>query len=293
MTAVVSAQDQPTSTGWKQLISGRNGVVLFTVLGLTIMSVARLIADADRLTASTTVGVGLRLAIPIALAGIGGLYAERSGTVNIGLEGMMTLGTVMAGYAGWQWGPWAALVAPGVILNKDGSFQRTARFRGPDLDSATPAELVGTTARLNNALRRLGSGWAIFVEASRNPAQHYPHSRFADPVSELVDAERRAQFEEEGAHFESAYYLTFLSLPPAEEAARAEAWLYEGRARDAGADGRPLVEARHDDGKLDRLVRGVHGVCDHSRSVPPDIRPPARPPPGCCSGVDRSRAGTS
>jgi hypothetical protein len=53
--------------------------------------------------------------------------------------------------------PWAAIVAPGVVLNKDGSFQRTARFRGPDLDSATPAELVGTTARLNNALRRLGS----------------------------------------------------------------------------------------------------------------------------------------
>ena len=63
--------------------------------------------------------------------------------------------------------PWAALVEEGVVLNKDGSFQRTARFRGPDLDSATPAELVGVTARLNNALRRLGSGWAIFVEAQR------------------------------------------------------------------------------------------------------------------------------
>ena len=36
--------------------------------------------------------------------------------------------------------PWAALVAPGVVLNKDGSFQRSARFRGPDLDSATPAD---------------------------------------------------------------------------------------------------------------------------------------------------------
>ena len=115
----------------------------------------------------------------------------------------------------------SALVAEGVILNKDGSLQRTARFRGPDLDSATPAELVGTTARLNNALRRLGSGWAIFVEASRNAAQHYPHSQFPDPVSALIDAERKAQFEEKGAHFESAYYLTFLFLPPAEEATRA------------------------------------------------------------------------
>jgi type IV secretion system protein TrbE len=54
--------------------------------------------------------------------------------------------------------------------------------------------------------------------------------------SGLVDAERRAQFEEEGAHFESAYFLTFLFLPPAEEAARAEALLYEGRVRDEGSD---------------------------------------------------------
>src|SRR5229473_3322013 len=125
--------------------------------------------------------------------------------------------------------PWAALVADGIVLNKDGSLQRTARFRGPDLDSATPAELIGVTARLNNALRRLGSGWAIFVEASRHSAQDYPASQFPDPVSSLVDAERAAQFEEEGAHFESDYYLTFVFLPPAEEAARAESFLYEGR----------------------------------------------------------------
>lgn len=61
--------------------------------------------------------------------------------------------------------PWAALVGPGVVLNKDGSLQRTARFRGPDLDSAMPSELVATAGRFNNALRRLGSGWALFVEA--------------------------------------------------------------------------------------------------------------------------------
>src|SRR6202050_5708969 len=82
--------------------------------------------------------------------------------------------------------PWAALVDEGVVLNKDGSFQRTARFRGPDLDSATPAELVSVTARLNNALRRLGSGWAIFVEAQRIAAQTYPHSTFPDQASALV-----------------------------------------------------------------------------------------------------------
>src|SRR5215470_5885423 len=146
--------------------------------------------------------------------------------------------------------PWAALVAEGVVLNKDGSLQRTARLRGPDLDSATPAELVGTTARLNNALRRLGSGWATFVEASRNAAQHYPQSQFADPVSALVDIERKAQFEEEGAHFESAYYLTFLYLPPAEDAARTEAWLYEGNQRDGSVDVKEVLR-----GFVDRCGR--------------------------------------
>ncbi|WP_421871837.1 conjugal transfer protein TrbE [Nitratireductor rhodophyticola] len=145
--------------------------------------------------------------------------------------------------------PWAALVAPGVVLNKDGSFQRTARFRGPDLDSATPAELVGTTARLNNALRRLGSGWAIFVEAQRLQATHYPESHFPDATSALVDLERREQFEAEGVHFESRYYLTFLWMPPAEEASRAENWLYEGKAR-SGVDPWDLL-----DGFVDRTGR--------------------------------------
>ncbi|WP_067733914.1 conjugal transfer protein TrbE [Novosphingobium naphthalenivorans] len=125
--------------------------------------------------------------------------------------------------------PWAALVGQGMVLNKDGSFQRTARFRGPDLDSAVPAELVAVAGRLNNAFRRLGSGWAIFVEADRHTAAHYPDCRFPDAASALVDAERKADFEEAGAHYESAYFLTICFLPPAEDASRAESWLYEGR----------------------------------------------------------------
>ncbi|WP_026784633.1 conjugal transfer protein TrbE [Pleomorphomonas koreensis] len=139
--------------------------------------------------------------------------------------------------------PWAALVGQGIVLNKDGSLQRTARFRGPDLDSAVPAELVAIAGRLNNAFRRLGSGWAIFVEAQRHTATAYPASSFPDAASALVDAERKADFEGEddertsqwevhrpnSAHFESSYFLTFTYLPPAEDAARAEGWLYEGR----------------------------------------------------------------
>jgi len=141
-----------------------------------------------------------------------------------------------------DWLPWAGLVAPGVVLNKDGSFQRTARFRGPDLDSATQGELVATSARLNNALRRLGSGWALFVEAERREAADYPESAFSEPLSWLVDEERRAAFEEDASHFESSYHLTLLHLPPEETRAQASRLLYENN-RAEGVDWRERLEA--------------------------------------------------
>jgi type IV secretion/conjugal transfer VirB4 family ATPase len=153
--------------------------------------------------------------------------------------------------------PWAALVDEGIVLNKDGSFQRTAKFRGPDLDSAVPAELVGVAGRLNNAMRRLGSGWALFVEAQRNPASKYPEGHFPDVASALVDVERRAEFEQEGAHYESNYFLTLLYLPPAEEAGRAERLLYEGRDRNQDGDAREVQRGFVD--RTERVLGLVEG----------------------------------
>ncbi|MBN9466284.1 conjugal transfer protein TrbE [Brevundimonas sp.] len=153
--------------------------------------------------------------------------------------------------------PWAALIAPGVVLNKDGVFQRTARFRGPDLDSATNAELAGAAGRLNNALRRLGSGWAIFVEAQRHPSADYPDSVFPDAVSGMVDLERREAFQSHHAHFESAYYLTVTWRPPAEDQGRAARWLYEGGA-EKGMDWPAQVRGFID--RTDRLLALVEGL---------------------------------
>ena len=152
--------------------------------------------------------------------------------------------------------PWAALVGEGVVLNKDGSFQRTARIRGPDLDSATPAERGGGTGRLNSALRRLGSGWAVFVEAQRTPATLYPESDFPDAASQMVDLERREAFEDEGVHFESRYFLTLVWLPPVETSGRAERLLYEGMERD-GHDPHGLVRGFID--RTDRLLALLDG----------------------------------
>lgn len=90
-------------TGWRRLAVGAGLLVL-------LLSVVRLVTGANDLTSSGTVAAALGLAVPIGMAGLGGLWSERSGVVNIGLEGMMILGTFGAGWIGWQYGPWAGLV---------------------------------------------------------------------------------------------------------------------------------------------------------------------------------------
>jgi len=132
--------------------------------------------------------------------------------------------------------PWAALIAPGVVLNKDGSFQRTFAYRGPDLESSTEGELVGICARVNNILRRFGSGWALFFDAERIEALGYPSSRFPDAASALVDKERQASFEGNSDHFESRFHLTLLWMPPPDGQAGAERALVDKETAPRGRD---------------------------------------------------------
>ena len=82
----------------------------------------------------------------------------------------------------------------------------------------------------------------MFIEAERRPAANYPHSEFPEPLSWLVDEERRAAFEESGNHFESGYHLTLVYLPPEEARARAAGMLYENRPTE-GVDWRERLTA--------------------------------------------------
>ncbi|SHI02961.1 ABC transporter permease [Streptomyces sp. 3214.6] len=90
-------------------------VLLLIIAGVLVLtSAVRLITGADGITSTGQMSTALRLAVPIGLAGLGGLWAERAGVVNIGLEGMMILGTWFGAWAGYQWGPWTG-VAFGII----------------------------------------------------------------------------------------------------------------------------------------------------------------------------------
>jgi type IV secretion system protein VirB4 len=159
--------------------------------------------------------------------------------------------------------PWAALIAPGVVLNKDGSFQRTLRFRGPDLESATEAELISACARANNVLKRFGTGWALFFDAERREAMAYPDSAFPDAASWLVDQERRAAFLGEGEHYESRYHLTLTWLPTPDNAEAAGRSLVERPDPEKGRDWR---------GALTTFIAESDRALDLFASFMPEVR---------------------
>jgi type IV secretion/conjugal transfer VirB4 family ATPase len=123
---------------------------------------------------------------------------------------------------------YASLVEDGVMLLQDGALMAAWSFAGPDLASATHAEMESLTARLNGILR-LGSGWMLHCDMIRSRTPEYPaEGHFPDPVTRLIDTERRAQFTQEGSHFESEYFLAITYLPPIQREEKIRGLMFEG-----------------------------------------------------------------
>ncbi|MFF4649525.1 ABC transporter permease [Streptomyces sp. NPDC001380] len=105
-----------TGAGQAARLTGRRrlspAVVLLIVAGaLVAVSAVRALTGAQDVTSPGQIAGALTMAVPIGLAGLGGLWAERAGVVNIGLEGMMILGTFFGAWAGWQTSPWLGVLA--------------------------------------------------------------------------------------------------------------------------------------------------------------------------------------
>ncbi|MGL4788345.1 MAG: ATPase, partial [Cetobacterium sp.] len=109
--------------------------------------------------------------------------------------------------------PWVLLLDEGIVLNKNGTLQKTFRFRGHDLDNATEEELNYVITKINNVIKRLDSGWSIFSEARRKQSDRYIKNDSNILGLKIIDTERYKHFKS-GNHFESEYYLTFVYLTP-------------------------------------------------------------------------------
>ena len=169
---------------------------------------------------------------------------------------------------------WAALVAPGVIANKNGSLQATLRYRGPDLDSATESELVTTTARLNSLLRGLPEGWVMYSEAVRAPSRNYPAAQWENPVASMIDEERRSEFES-GNYYESEYYITFSWLCPEDSSSKNETWFYNNGKTENGhtkTDRKSRLKTamgnlEHFQGRMNHILNMLSGIFPDVRAL--------------------------
>jgi type IV secretion system protein VirB4 len=104
----------------------------------------------------------------------------------------------------------------GVVIQKDGTLQKTFVFRGPDLEASAGIYVHDLSRHLSDSIKRLGSGWAVQFEAQRFVTREYPGADFDNLAGYLVDKERETAFRTFGKHFESSYYLTFVYRPPRE-----------------------------------------------------------------------------
>jgi simple sugar transport system permease protein len=84
--------------------------MIYASVGVLVLTVVQGFDDTERLTAVTSSQAMLRWAVPIMLAGLGGLFSERAGVVNIGLEGMLILGTWFGAWGAINYGGWAGLL---------------------------------------------------------------------------------------------------------------------------------------------------------------------------------------
>lgn len=93
----------------RRFLGIRAWVWLAAVAGFGVLALAKDAAGAPDLLSEGSIGASLRFTAPILLAGMGALWSERSGVVNIGLEGAMIMGTWFGAWAGFTFGPEAGV----------------------------------------------------------------------------------------------------------------------------------------------------------------------------------------
>lgn len=126
---------------------------------------------------------------------------------------------------------WGSIVAPGVILNKDGSLLVGRYFKGGNLAHRDDTIWYSTSDNAGRALCKLDGGWAVWIDGVRLPMSRFTdpaHNHFPDDISALIEDERRETLTREGACFASEYAILLHYMPPLKHKGRLVDWFYEG-----------------------------------------------------------------
>ncbi|HYI63075.1 MAG TPA: ABC transporter permease [Acidimicrobiales bacterium] len=216
--------------------------VLYGALLILVLTTAEQLTDTSRLTLANTWESALQLTVPIALAGLGGLWSERAGVVNIGLEGMMVLGTWMGAWGCIEFGAWAGVVA-GVLGGALGGLLHAVATIAFGVDHIVSGVAVNI----------LGAGIAQFLNletfASTNQSPTIPENVGRIRVPGLNDVVGGVA----GGDLTSGSLLAWLALSTAGLVAAA-LWFHPGRASDDGDGGDGDGDGRGSGGGVARLA---------------------------------------
>ena len=99
---------RPTNTQQERQYQQRLRFGIFVAIAVALIALTEQFARpaTDQLSFSTTWSIALAYAVPILMPAMGGIFAERAGVVNIGLEGMLILGTWFGAWGALEFGPW-------------------------------------------------------------------------------------------------------------------------------------------------------------------------------------------
>ena len=160
-----------------------------------VVAVLRTVTGADDIASSGAIAAAIGLAVPIGLAGLGGLWSERAGVVNIGLEGMMILGTWGAAYCAVHWGPWAGIVGAVVGGLVGGVIHATATvvFGVDHIVSGVALNIIGAGVAKYLAARFF-AGLPGGGPTQSPPLKELPSASVPGVSSALGDLERQKVF---------------------------------------------------------------------------------------------------
>jgi ABC-type uncharacterized transport system permease subunit len=157
---------RPARRGFSSLPGWARSAIVVGI-GVGLLALVATLTGQIQLTSSGTTQAAVRLLLPILFAALGGLWAERAGVINIGLEGMMILGTWGAAWAGYSFAsPYAAVVG-GLVFGALGGLLHavaTVSFGVNHIVSGVAITLLGLG--VTKYLSTL-----IFFPVSLNPRQ--------------------------------------------------------------------------------------------------------------------------